>query len=46
MLSPDQIITMDWLLDNVIGEIPSMDELTEGAEAIVMAQGIINGGKA
>jgi hypothetical protein len=37
---------MDWLLDNVIGKIPSMDELSEGAEAIVMVQGIIKSDKA
>ncbi len=40
-LTPDQIITMDWLLDNVIGSIPKMEDLKEAAKAIVTAQGII-----
>lgn len=42
VLTPEEIITMDWLLDNVIGKIPSLEELVEGSEAIVTAQGIIN----
>ena len=42
VLTPEEIITMDWLLDNVIGRIPSLEELEEGSEPIVMAQGIIN----
>lgn len=44
VLTPEEIITMDWLLDNVIGRIPSMEELEEGSEPIVMAQGIIHHG--
>ena len=39
-----QIITMDWLLDNVIGKIPELEELEEGCEPIVKAQGIIHHG--
>lgn len=40
-LTPEEIITMDWLLDNVTGEIPNLEKLDESAKAIVLAQGII-----
>lgn len=40
-LSPEEIITMDWLLDNVTGSIPDPEQLDESARAIVLAQGII-----
>ena len=43
-LTPEQIITMDWLMDNVIGKIPELEELEEGCEPIVKAQGIIHHG--
>ena len=39
-LSPEEIITMDWLLDNVIGSIPSLSELTEEAQAVPKLQGL------
>ena len=39
-LTPEKIITMDWLCENVIGRIPKMSELTEHARPIVMEQGI------
>ena len=39
-LTPEKIITMDWLCDNVIGRIPKMSERTEHARPIVMEQGI------
>lgn len=41
-MSPEEIITMDWLLDNVVGEIPAFDQLEEQAKAIVETQGIID----
>ena len=31
---------MDWLLENVIGEIPKFNELTEEAQALVRIQGV------
>jgi len=31
---------MDWLLDNVVGDIPAIDELDESARAIMVSQGI------
>ena len=40
ILSPEEIITMDWLLDNVDGEIPDIDSLMEEARPMVMLQGI------
>lgn len=40
VLTPEEIITMDWLLDNVVGTIPEIDELDDSAKAIVMAQGV------
>lgn len=39
-LGADDIITMDWLADNVIGKIPELDELTEDAMELVGFQGI------
>lgn len=38
-LGPDEIITMDWLAENVVGKIPELDELTEEARALVEFQG-------
>ncbi len=39
-LSPEEIITMDWLLDNVEGSIPSFEELVEEAKPMVLLQGL------
>ena len=39
-LSPEEIITMDWLLDNVEGEIPSFEDLMEEAKPMVLLQGL------
>ncbi|MCM1386521.1 MAG: BMP family ABC transporter substrate-binding protein [Bacillus sp. (in: Bacteria)] len=39
-LEPEEIITMDWLAENVIGHIPELEELTEEAQALVQFQGI------
>lgn len=39
-LEPDDIITMDWLAENVMGRIPELEELTEEAQALVRLQGI------
>ncbi len=40
-LTPEEIIKMDWLLDNVIGNIPDISELEENAQLIVKEQGIM-----
>ena len=39
-LSPEEIITMDWLLDNVEGEIPPIEALIEEAKPMVLLQGL------
>ena len=39
-ISPENIATMDWLVENVIGDIPKFDELTEEAQALVRLQGV------
>ncbi len=39
-LSPDEIITMDWLAENVMGKIPELEELTEEAQTLMQLQGI------
>ncbi|MDO4522421.1 MAG: BMP family ABC transporter substrate-binding protein [Eubacteriales bacterium] len=39
-LTPENIITMDWLLDRVVGTIPKMEELEDHAIPVVLQQGI------
>lgn len=39
-LSPEEIMTMDWLAENVIGTIPKKEELKEQAEPVIRQQGI------
>lgn len=39
-LSPEEIITMNWLADNVIGTIPKSWQLTEQAKPVTMQQGV------
>ena len=39
-LTPDQIINMDWLLENVVGSIPEYNELSEIGKATVDMVGI------
>ena len=39
-LSPEQIINMDYLVENVIGEIPVYDQLTDLGKATVDAAGV------
>ncbi|WP_077610662.1 BMP family ABC transporter substrate-binding protein [Clostridium sp. Marseille-P2415] len=38
-LTPEEITTMNWLTDNVMGQIPAFDELTEEAKSLVRLQG-------
>lgn len=40
VLTPEEIITMDWLLENVIGTIPEVEDLNDSARALVEAQGV------
>ena len=39
-MSPEEIIRMDWLAENVIGYIPKMDDLIDKAKPVVLLQGI------
>ena len=39
-LSPHEIISIDWLADNIIGRIPTADELREDAQNVVRQEGI------
>ncbi len=39
-MQAEEIIEMNWLVDNVIGAIPVMDQLKEGAKEIVRVQGV------
>ena len=40
VISPKEIITMDWLADNVVGSIPSISDLTKEAQNVVKMQGL------
>lgn len=37
-LGPEEIITMDWLLDNVVGRIPDVSEFLEEVQPMIRAQ--------
>ncbi|HJA47860.1 MAG TPA: BMP family ABC transporter substrate-binding protein [Candidatus Agathobaculum intestinipullorum] len=39
-ITPQELITMDWLADNVIGSLPPFDELLPEAQALTRTQGI------
>jgi hypothetical protein len=39
-LTPEEIVNMDWLAENVVGKIPTMDELLDSAIPVVLQQGI------
>ena len=39
-LSPEQIINMDWLVDNVVGAIPSYEQLSDEGKATVKIVGV------
>ena len=40
VMKPEEIITMDWLYNNVIGNIPDIDELIDSAKAVVELRGL------
>jgi len=40
--SPEEIISMDWLADNVHGHIPGIEDLKTEARPVVSLQGVIN----
>ena len=39
-LEPEEVAGIDWLAENIIGEIPVMDDLTESAIPVVSQQGV------
>lgn len=39
-LLPEEIMTMDWLAENVVGTIPQAGELTEEAAPVIKQQGV------
>ena len=41
-MTPEQIVTMDWLADNVLGVIPTFSDLTDEARELVLLQGPLN----
>ena len=41
LIDPEHIITMDWLLDNVVGRLPRYDELTDNAKLKMALQGVV-----
>ena len=43
VMLPEEIMTMDWLAENVIGSIPKKEELKEQAEPVIKQQGITRG---
>ena len=40
VLSPQEIITMNWLIDNVVGSIPPITDFTEKAQSVAKIQGL------
>ena len=34
------LLSMDWLLENIVGHIPSVEELRPEARSLVLAQGV------
>ncbi len=38
MLSPEQIITMDWYVNNVFGQVPKLENMTEEAKELLQMQ--------
>ena len=39
-LSPEEVATMEWLAENVIGDIPKQYELKEQSESVLLQQGL------
>ena len=39
-MRPDDIMNMDWLAENVIGSLPEMKDLIDGAKTVVEIKGV------
>ncbi len=44
-MQPEEIVTMDWLVDNVVGFIPTAEQMTEQAKPVVLMQGVASSKK-
>lgn len=44
-MQPEDIVTMDWLVDNVVGYIPAIEGLKEEAKPVVSMQGVVKNKK-
>lgn len=40
IMSPEDIMEMDWLVDNIVGEIPSGETLIDAAKPVVQVKGV------
>ena len=40
VMKPEDIMRMDWLVDNIVGHIPTVDELREEIQPVVMLKGL------
>jgi len=40
VMKPEDIVRMDWLVENVVGHIPTVDELKEEVKPVVMLKGL------
>lgn len=40
IMKPEDIMRMDWLVDNIVGHIPTVDELREEIKPVVMLKGL------
>ena len=40
-LTPEEIMTIDWLAENVVGSIPKLEELKEQAVPVINQQGVL-----
>jgi len=41
-IKPEEIMTMNWLVDNVVGTIPNIDDLIDEAKPVVQLRGLQN----
>ena len=40
VMEPEDVISMDWLVDNIVGIIPTPDELIDDARDVVLQHGV------
>ena len=39
-MKPEDIMEMDYLVENIVGSIPAISELVDGAKAVVQLKGV------